>query len=105
VPFSHALRGEARKVSQEWLDRLVAEADGDDERLLHLCADHLEVVDEHGDRVRRELRDPAAQRLREAGVPMKRIATLARITDSALARRILHAGSKRRVDRRRREYG
>lgn len=90
---------DARKMSREWVERLVADAGGDDEALLRLCAEHLHLVEEHADAVR-TLRDEAARRERGRGTPMVRIAKMAGVTDSALSRRILGAGDTRRVDRR-----
>lgn len=89
-------------ASQWWLDRLVASAGDDDEALLVACRDHLAVVKAHEQAVL-DIRDRAAARLRDHGVPMTVLGRLAGVSDSALARRILALpGQVRRVDRRKR---
>lgn len=94
-PLSH------HGASEWYLAQIVEEAGADDEKLLRLLAQAMEETEEHAERIR-NIRDDAARRLREKGLPMQRIAKLAGVTDSALARRILNAGATRRVDRRRR---
>lgn len=84
--------------SDGWIEQMDRLAGDDDEVRIRLAAAHLRLVDAHMDRMR-EYRDDAAVRLRERGVPMTRIAKLARINDSALARRLFARGSSRLVRR------
>jgi hypothetical protein len=79
------------------LDALRQQADSD-ESLLARCAAELAAIAAHQQRVL-ALRDETALRLREAGMPMARLARLARCTDSYLARRLIALGSARRITR------
>jgi hypothetical protein len=88
------------KASEWYIAKMIEDADGDDEHLLRLVADGMDVVKAHKKRLD-EVQLQAAIRLRNEGVPMQRIARLARVSDSALSRRIIRAGGIRRVDRRR----
>lgn len=96
----HLIEFDARfhEHSEGWIAQMDGVADGDDELRVRMVAAHLALVEEHADRMR-DYRDDAAARLREAGVPMTRIAKLARVNDSALARRLFKRGGCRRVQR------
>lgn len=89
-------------ISVDMVDRLKQEADGDDYKLLDLLKENAEITKRHQERVW-SARDEAAQRLRDAGVPMTEIADWAGVADSYLARRLIGAGGKRRVDRTRKQ--
>lgn len=99
-PSSPATWENVDEASRWWIDNIIAEAGDDDEELLRKCREQTEAAEAHLERVR-QVRDGAVQRLRDEGVPMTDIAKLAGVTDSALSRRILARGGKRRVDRRR----
>lgn len=88
-------------TSRWWVKRIVEVADGDDWELLRMCREQVEAAEHHRERVL-EVRDAVVERLREQGEPMTAIASVAGVTDSALSRRILARGGKRRVDRRKR---
>lgn len=91
-------RARARTDAAETLDRVLAEAANDRDRIAAL-ADVIEELTEVTRRAR-ALRDATAIRLREYGVPTTEVARLARVTDSYLARNALAAGAPRRVTRR-----
>lgn len=92
----------ADSISIDMVNKLKHEADGDDYKLLDLLKENAEITKEHLERVW-AARDEAAQRLRDAGVPMTEIADWAGVADSFLARRLIGAGGKRRVDRTRKQ--
>lgn len=74
------------------------EADGDVETLLRLCGAELTHSVAYQHRIE-EMRDEAAQVLRERGMTMGKIARLAQVSDSYLSRRLIGRGSARRVVR------
>lgn len=87
-----------RKRMVERITEVAAEANGNDEATVTLFAQEvalatawLSMMEEH--------RDAAAARLRARGVPMTKIAKLARVSDSYLARRLFNRGVKRKIVR------
>lgn len=77
---------------------VLSEADGDDEALVRLCAAELRYSVAYQRKIE-EIRDDAVLRLRERGVPMTRIAVLAKVSDSYLSRRLIGRGTARKVNR------
>lgn len=76
-----------------------ASRDGQDpEETLLLCAQEIRMSVEYQRRIE-EIRDAAAQALRDQQVPMTRIARLAGVSDSYLARRLFARGSARKTVR------
>jgi hypothetical protein len=90
----------ALTASKEWVEQIVAAADGDDTVLLQLTREHLEVCKIHADAIR-ELRAAAIVRERDRGKSNRELRDVAGISDSQVARTAIGAGGKRRIDRRR----
>lgn len=90
---------DASEASQQWVDRIVADAGGDDEELLRLINEHLEVVATHA-RVIRDLRGAAIVRERRRGKSNRDLRLITGISDSQVARAAIRAGGDRRIDRR-----
>jgi hypothetical protein len=97
---SRKVQQEVDAISKGIIDRITEIAGDDDRLLLRLLRPVAEVNSQHKERIM-SVRDDAAKRLREAGVPMVEIADEAGVTDSYLFRQVIKRGSKRIKPRRR----
>lgn len=75
------------RLADDRLAELFAAADGDDATLLRLLAAEAENVAAYTRRVH-AMRDQVVARMSVNGVPLIRLAVLARVTDSYLSRRL-----------------
>lgn len=90
---------DARAATDKYIQEMYDEAGGDPERLLALAGQARAASRAFLVEVERIL-DETAMDLRDRGVPMTRLARLARVSDSYLTRRLLRRGAKRKFDRR-----
>lgn len=82
----------------ERISEIHDQANGDQEALLRMFAEEIALASGWASMME-EHRDAAAARLRDKGMPMTRIAKLARVSDSYLARRLFKRGVTRKVVR------
>lgn len=93
-----SIKRQADALSKSFIEQLEKAAGDDQYKLLSVVDVALQASKDHQDRLK-EIRLKTVQQMREDGEPMTAIAEAANVNDSYLARLIIAAGGRRRVDR------